>query len=403
MKTPRNGALADMWARHTADWRSTAQIASHWREAGAVDPRLLECRVRGPWWHLLQRLGVTLFVTREYEHLVMAFSARGGEKRVSYIPLPHPSGLVVDRARRQMHVASTRNPNQIFSFRPVAALDRRADVAAPVELDDRPMLATHTTFLPGSLYLHDLAMIGGQLHGNAVGQNAVVTLTGDGEYRRVWWPRSIERKRGGPDFGRNALQLNSIAAGATVRDSFFSASAAAPGRRRPGDLDFPVDRRGVIFSGRTREPICVGLTRPHSARLHRGRVWIDDSGYGEVGYVDQGRFRAIARLPGWTRGLCFVRGVAFVGTSRVIPRFARYAPGLKASDAVCGVHAVDTATGKTLASVEWPSGNQIFAIDWIDAAASGGFVFLPFRIAREREKRIFYAYDLDASRKEPRS
>src|SRR5262249_51130660 len=152
--------------------------------------------------------------------------------------------------------------------------------------------------------------------------------------------RSIERKSGGPDFGRNHIQLNSIAAGATVRDSFFSASVAAPGRRRPGHLDFAVDGRGVIFSGRTREPICVGLTRPHSARLHRGRVWIDNSGYGEVGYADQGHFKAIARLPGWTRGLCFVRDVAFVGTSRVIPKFARYAPGVKASEAMCGVHAV---------------------------------------------------------------
>src|SRR5204862_1559781 len=110
----------------------------------------------------------------------------------------------------QMHVASTRNPNQLFSFRPVAALDRRDDVPSGAKLRDRPMLATHTTFLPGSLYIHDLAMIGGRLFANAVGQNAVVTVTGDGRYRRAWWPRSIERKSGAPAFGRNYIQLNSI-------------------------------------------------------------------------------------------------------------------------------------------------------------------------------------------------
>src|SRR5687768_14155911 len=113
-----------MWARHSADWRSTAQIASQWREAAVVDPRLLEYRLRGRWWNLLERLGVTLFVSREYEHLVMGFSARGGKRRVSFLPLPHPSGLVVDRRLRELHIASTRNPNQIFSLRPVATLAR---------------------------------------------------------------------------------------------------------------------------------------------------------------------------------------------------------------------------------------------------------------------------------------
>jgi uncharacterized protein (TIGR03032 family) len=149
--------------------------------------------------------------------------------------------------------------------------------------------------------------------------------------------------------------------------------------------------------------MCTGLTRPHSARLHDGRVWVDNSGYGEIGYADGGRLHVVARLPGWTRGLCFAGDVAFVGTSRVIPKYARYAPGVKPDDAVCGVHAVDTRTGRTLASVEWPFGNQIFAIDWIEAAASGGFLSVPFRIAKEREKTVFYAYDPQPSQKESRS
>jgi hypothetical protein len=121
-------------------------------------------------------------------------------------------------------------------------------------------------------------------------------------------------------------------------------------------------------------------------------VWVDNSGHGEVGFADRGRFVAAARLPGWTRGLCFARDVAFVGTSRVIPKYARYAPGVDASTAVCGVHAVDTRSGKTLASVEWPFGNQIFAIDWIESTVTGGFLSVPFRAAGEHEKTVFYAY-----------
>src|SRR5206468_2789364 len=126
---------------------------------------------------------------------------------------------------------------------------------------------------------------------------------------------------------------------------FFSASADAMGRLRPGDPDFPVDRRGVIFSGRTREPVVRGLTRPHSARLRRGQLWVDNSGYGEVGVCRDGRLDVVARPGGWTRGLAFAGDVAFVGTSRVLPRFERYAPGLDPARCVCAVHALDARTG----------------------------------------------------------
>jgi uncharacterized protein (TIGR03032 family) len=395
---PRNDVLHGLWERHHAEWRSVAQIMSHWREAASVDPRLLEQRVRGPWWDVLEGLGVTLFISREYEHLVMAYAATGRRRSVSFLPLPHPSGLVVDRKRSELHVASTRNPNQIFTFRPISELEPREARAAAEKLPDRPMLPTRSTFLPGSLYLHDLALVGGRLHGNAVGQNAVVSLHAEGRYERVWWPRSIEGARG-PMFNRNYLQMNSIAAGASLRDSFFSASVPRPGRLRPGHLRYPVDGNGVIFSGRTREPMCGGLTRPHSARLHRGEVWVDNSGYGELGVVRDGRFEVVTRLPGWTRGLCIVGDVAFVGTSQVIAKYARYAPGL-GRDNRCAVHAVDLRSARVLASVEWPAGNQIFAIDWMSSRETGGFLFVPSRAPGVREKTISYAYRPRSAQKE---
>src|SRR5438477_7662600 len=70
----RNSELAAMWAHYSAQWRDTAQIASQWREASAMDPRLFSSRASGDWWDLLHSLGVTLFITREYEHLALALS-----------------------------------------------------------------------------------------------------------------------------------------------------------------------------------------------------------------------------------------------------------------------------------------------------------------------------------------
>ncbi len=390
--------LEALWGRHSADWREPAQITSLWRDAADINRGLLRARTRGAWWSTLAEMGGTLLVTREYEHLVMALRATDAGPEVTYLPIPHPSGLVVDAERRRVHLASTRNPNQILELRPINGTLPRSDLddkgLARDGLEGRPLIPVQSRFLPGCLYLHDLALIDGDLHANAVGQNAIVRLT-DGGSEPVWWPRSIDTASG-PIFDRNHLQLNSIAAGNSLATSYFSASAETPSARRPGHRNFAVNRRGVVFSGATREPILRGLTRPHSARLHDDRLWVDNSGYGElvVAEPDDSRHQTVARLPGWTRGLCFRGRLAIVGTSRVIPRFSHYAPGLEVATSECGLHAMDLDSGNILGSLIWPQGNQIFAVDWAPAELTTGLPFDTRRRPSRRHKMLFYAFDI---------
>jgi uncharacterized protein (TIGR03032 family) len=378
-----------MWARHAAEWRDNAQICSQWREASAVDSRLLHARTSGAWWETLNRLKITLFVTREYEHLAMALTFRKSP-RITYFPAPHPSGLVADRTHGRVFLASSRNPNQIYMFQPVTGVLPRKDVLNKTDRNS-PLLPVSTWFYPGCMYFHDLALIQGKLYANAVGHNAVVRVDRDGKFTRAWWPRCIETSAG-PAFDRNYIQLNSIAPGRTLRDSFFTASSDRIGPRRPGHLNYPVKGRGVIISGKTRQPVCRGLTRPHSARLSEGKVWVANSGFGEVGFVRQERLEIVARLPGWTRGLCVVRDVIFAATSRVIPRYAVYAPGLDSRASRCGVHAICKRTGALLGSLEWPDGNQIFAIDWAPAGMTAGFPFTAGSRRAKQERILFYSY-----------
>ena len=315
----------------------------------------------------------------------------GGSPAVTYQRLPHPSGLAIDRDRGIVHVASTRNPNQIYEFAPVTGMMLRLDVKLE-ERSDRPLVPVRSHFFPGCLYMHDLAMIGDRLYANSVGQNAVIRFDAGGNFERVWWPRCLETETG-IVFGQNHLQLNSIAAGTNLESSFFSASTDKISARRPGHKNFPVDRCGVIFSGATREVAVRGLTRPHSARLHQGQVWVDNSGYGELGVGEAGKFQPVFKLPGWTRGLCFHGSIAFVGTSRVIPRFRQYAPGLNVDSSLCGLHAVDTQSGKVLGSLIWAYGNQIFAVDWVPNAFASGFPFAAgSKKTSDQDKKFFYAF-----------
>ena len=368
-------------------WRHPAQVVSCWDGAGDPNPALLRYRTSGSWWECLESAGLTLLVTREYEHLVIALTVVRGKPLASYLPLPHPSGVTVDRRRGVVHVASTRNPNQIYDLAPVRELMPRLDVT-PRPAIGPTLMPVRARMLPGSLYTHDLAFVGGRLHANAVGCNAVVRMEAE-RFEFAWWPRCVETADGTP-LQRNHLQLNSIAAGTSLASSYFTASTDCVSRRRPGHMNFAVDGRGVVFSGATREPIAFGLTRPHSARLRGDRIWLLNSGYGQYGFIDGREFHNVATLPGWTRGLCFHGRIAFVGTSRVLSRFRHYAPGVSIDRAVCGVHAIDAASGRVLGSLTWPAGNQIFGIDWVPRHVAEA---LPFTAGRSTPPlTLFYAY-----------
>ncbi len=60
--------LEALWARHSAEWRDTAQVSSFWKDAQETDPALLKYKVKGEFFEVLSRLKTSLIVSREYEH-----------------------------------------------------------------------------------------------------------------------------------------------------------------------------------------------------------------------------------------------------------------------------------------------------------------------------------------------
>lgn len=189
---PLSADLSDLHQSENARLRDPAQIVSHWSKAGDVDPRLLEYEVQGEWWDVLAECGITLLVTREYENIVMAMQATD---RISYLSLPHPSGLVVDRRRMVVHIASTRNPNQIFDLVPIAGMSDRLDVLP--SRTENELIPIRSRVFPGCLYVHDLAIISEHLYSNAVGENAVVRSITMREWNASGG-RSASRRRMGP-------------------------------------------------------------------------------------------------------------------------------------------------------------------------------------------------------------
>ena len=110
---------------------------------------------------------------------------------------------------------------------------------------------------------------------------------------------------------------------------------------------------GVAIDVGTNDIVCRGLSMPHSPRLHDGKLWLANSGTGEIGIVDveAGRFEPVAFCPGYLRGLTFIGHHALVGLSE--PRENRTFAGLPLQERLaaekvaprCAVYVIDTRSG----------------------------------------------------------
>ena len=206
----------------------------------------------------------------------------------------------------------------------------------------------------GAIDIHDIAL--GDVGDGATGPifvntafNCLATISDEASFRPLWRPPFVSAL-----VGEDRCHLNGLAMDG-ARPAFVTAvsrSDVADGwreRRRDG---------GVVVDVASGEIVASGLSMPHSPRLHDGRLWVLNSGRGELGTVDpaSGAFTAVAFCPGYARGLAFTGRHAVVGLSR--PRNNQTFEGLElderlaAKDAAprCGLLVVDIDTGRT---VEW--------------------------------------------------
>ena len=116
---------------------------------------------------------------------------------------------------------------------------------------------------------------------------------------------------------------------------------------------------GIVIDVESNSIVCDGLSMPHSPRLHEGKLWLLNSGTGELGTVDvaQKRFAPRAFCPGFSRGLAFAGHYAIAGLS--LARENRTFQGLPLDAALasngaeprCGLIVVETKTSDTIAWV----------------------------------------------------
>jgi uncharacterized protein (TIGR03032 family) len=285
--------------------------------------------------------------------------------------LPHPSGLFYDQRREELIVSSTRTPNQIFFFKKMAEVDYEREVVPPdfVRPTGTLYVPYRSVLLPGTLYIHDVVLMGDDVFVTATGHNFLARILPLGGWDRVWWPACVDGL-GRAAFDQNYLQLNSIGVGGSAERSYYTAFSDQTSGPKPWKEGYGPRGKGVVFAGSSRQVISRGHTCPHSAKLREGTLWICNSGYGEVGVLDvadetsdaRNRYEPVATVPGFTRGLAFAGRYGFVGLSKVIDFYEPYAPGLDPKASRCGIVAFDVRSGTNVASLVWPAGYQIYDV-----------------------------------------
>ncbi len=213
----------------------------------------------------------------------------------------------------------------------------------------------------GDLDVHDVAWLdpASPLAAGAAGPvifvstlySCLATLSDRYSFRPVWQPPFI-----GELAPEDRCHLNGLAMqdGRPRYVTAVSRSDVASGwrqRRAAGGCLVDVPRRELVLTE---------LSMPHSPRVYRDRVWLLNSGTGELGMADpeRGRFEPAAFCPGYLRGLAFHKKWAIVGLSR--PRHNRTLSDLAVDgrlaaagdQAHCGLAVVDLDSGQIVHRLE---------------------------------------------------
>jgi uncharacterized protein (TIGR03032 family) len=210
----------------------------------------------------------------------------------------------------------------------------------------------------GNIEIHEMARAGPELWIVNTRFSCLCTLDGEHSFVPRWRPPFVTAL-----VAEDRCHLNGLGVRANqVRYVTCLGQTDTPAGWRANKA-----RGGCLLDVASGMVLAQGLSMPHSPRWHQGRLWVLESGDGSLAVVDErtGRWEAFTRMPGFTRGLDFFGGIAFIGLSQV--RESAVFSGIpitqRPEERVCGVWAVDLATGQTLAFLRFEGGVQeIFAV-----------------------------------------
>jgi uncharacterized protein (TIGR03032 family) len=316
---------------------AAARVRAFLASPGAPDQRgaVGESPLRSVFTESFQRglelLGSSLLISTYQTGKLICARSRDGELNTHFRNFEKPMGIAVGADR---FCLGTRT--EVWDMRDMPA------VAPKVE----PPGSHDACYLPrnrhvtGDIAIHELVFAQGSLWFVATAFSCLATLDVDHSFVPRWKPPFVSEIAPG-----DRCHLNGLAVvDGSVRYVTALGQTDEPGGWRAGKAS-----GGVIIDVPSSEIVVTGLSMPHSPRWHDGRLWVLESGKGELCVVDldTGRSETVVELPGFTRGLTFAGRTAFVGLSQIreSSTFGDLPLVERLEERLCGVWAVDIVDG----------------------------------------------------------
>ena len=305
---------------------------------------------------LLRRLKVSLFFSTYEAGKLGVVTVRDNVLNIAFHNFERVMGMAIDSKRMAVG-----GKDWVYFLHNDRALARQIEPAGSYDA----CFLTRSGQYTGDISIHDLAWGGKELWIVNTRFSCLCTLSNNFNFLPQWRPNFISAIA--PE---DRCHLNGLAMvkGMPKYVTVLGRTDTAGGWRR-GKAE-----GGCILEVPSSKAIAEGLSMPHSPRVYQNRLWVLNSGRGDLSVIDSsGRPEKIISLPGYTRGLTFAGKYAFVGLSKIretavfgnLPICDRF------DELKCGIAIVDLQTRQMVSCLEFKQGvDEIYDVQIVEFAAA---------------------------------
>jgi uncharacterized protein (TIGR03032 family) len=304
---------------------------------------------------LLHQLQASLLVTTYQANKLLVARAVGNGLSTLVRTFDQPMGLAVDARRLTV---GTRT--QVWTLRNAPDIAPRIEPAGQHDACYLPR-SCHVT---GDIRVHEIAWVGEDLWIVNTRFSCLCTLHPDYSFVPRWRPPFITALA-----AEDRCHLN----GLTLVDGRPKYVTALGETDTANGWRANKPQGGCLMEVSSGEVVVRGLSMPHSPRWYDGKLWLLESGTGQLVIADLagGRRQAVAELPGFARGLAMAGPYAFVGLSKIRATSAMDGVPLaeRRDQLKCGVAVVDLHRGQLVGLLEFQTAvEEIFDVQLLPGA-----------------------------------
>ncbi len=273
---------------------------------------------------------------------------RAGEGRISTLlrSFEQPMGVAVQPSLEQIAVGATKE---------VWFLASCPDIAGQFDPPGRhdACYAPRRSHVTGDMRSHEMAFVNDELWIVNTRFSCLCTLDPQYSFVPRWMPPFITQLA-----AEDRCHLSGLAVDG---DKIAYVTAHATSNEQQGWRENK-EKTGIVIHVPTGEIVAEGLCMPHSPRLYDGKLYLLNSGRGQLNTLDPktGKLDTIIELPGYTRGMAMLGKYAFIGLSKI--RETAMFGGLPIAERLdelhCGIHVVDLTSGQTAGVMQFEAGAE---------------------------------------------